>query len=56
MMVDRIVSTLCRYVTDNVTDVLKMCMKKFDAEKIVSTNLWVFNLDIFRRLHLVNDG
>ena len=25
----------CRYVTD----ILKMCLKKFDAEKIVLTNL-----------------
>ena len=31
---------LCRYVTD----ILKMCMKKFDAEKVFFDKLSVFNL------------
>ena len=31
---------LCRYVTD--TCILKMCMKKFDAEKIFFDKLTVF--------------
>ena len=29
-------------------DILKMCMKKVDAEKYFLTNLQVFNLGIFR--------
>ena len=46
-----IFSTLCRYVTD----ILKMCMKKFDAEKIFFDKLTGF-LAVFRQLHLVNYG
>ena len=33
-----------------------MNIKKFDSENIFFENLQVFNLDIFRRLHLVNNG
>ena len=29
-----------------VTDILKMCMKKFNAEKVIVTNLHGFNLHI----------
>ena len=29
-----------------VTDILKMCMKKFNAEKIILTNLQGFDLHI----------
>ena len=35
-----IFSTLCRYVTD----ILKICMKKFDAEKIFFDTDGVFNI------------
>ena len=47
-------STLCRYVTD----ILKMCMKKFDVEKIFFDKHtgFFFNLAIFQRLHPVNNG
>ena len=45
--------TLCIYVTD----ILKMCMKKFDTEKIFFDQFIEFlTLAIFRRLHLVNNG
>ena len=33
-----------------------MCIKMFDAEKIFFDKLRVFNLAIYRQLHLVNNG
>ena len=44
---------LCRYVTD----ILKMCMKKFGAENICfdKHSVVFFNLVIFGQLHLVNN-
>ena len=38
------------------TDILKMCKKKFDAEKNVFRQIdRVFNLAIFWQMHLVNN-
>ena len=46
-------SVLCRHVTD----ILKMCMKNYDAEKIVFDKFTAFfNLAIFRLLLTYNNG
>ena len=48
-----IFSALCRYVTD----IMKICIKKFDAEKIFFDKLPGFlTQPFFQRLHLINNG